>query len=118
MFIQQATGKVSLAVEGEYHCGPNHDSPKTFQYEVEVHYPDEALSSQGMLLDNLFFHHYWMSLSPVRDSCELMTRKAAQFFWDSAVVCGGCLYVRVCIWGFHENDMEAQIEYVLKGAEA
>lgn len=77
-YIQVAQGSFSIEVIGDRHCGPNHDSPKVFAYEVEVSYPDEALDGNGFLLDNLHFENYFKGLGETELSCELLARMAAR----------------------------------------
>jgi hypothetical protein len=83
-FVQRAQGSFTVEVHGEYHCGPNHDSPKEFTYEVEIHYPEEALDENGFLLDNLFCGRYFNSLGSTELSCERLARKAAMDLHSAA----------------------------------
>jgi len=100
-FRQEASGTFSAAVGGCYHCGPNHESPKNFDYRVYVEYGDKALDSKGFLSDNLAFDEYFGSLPLVTDSCELMAQKAACFFWRQLM--GRCKLVEVTIWGLKQK---------------
>lgn len=58
-FKQFATNPFTVEVEGPYHCGPDHTSPKTFTYQVEIEYPSDALDDKGFLLDNTAFGDYF-----------------------------------------------------------
>lgn len=107
-FRQEASGTFSAEVGGCYHCGPNHDSPKEFDYEVEIHYHGKALDAKGFLNDNLAFQEYFESLNMVTDSCEMMARNAACFFWKQLL--GRCNQVTVRIWGIKGKAM---VEFVL-----
>ena len=107
-FRQVANGSFSADVEGCFHCGPNHDSPKAFDYEVEVHYPSEALDERGFLMDNLAFSEYFTQLQKVEHSCELLAKTAAEFFWNIAK--GRCKEIRVAVWGIRGA---ARVEFIL-----
>jgi len=97
MFRQVAQGKFEVAVSGPFHCGPDDTSPKQFDYEVMVCYPDGALDGNGFLLDNLYFEHYFNTIGECTISCERLTRKCAE---DIAAATGGrCNKVCVGIWG-------------------
>lgn len=100
-FRQEASGSFSVEVGGCYHCGPNHDSPKTFDYRVYVEYGNNALDDKGFLNDNLAFDAYFSSLQRVTDSCELMAQKAACFFWLQLV--GRCKLIEVTVWGLKQK---------------
>ena len=78
MFKQLADGKFSVHVEGPFHCGPDHTSPKTFEWNVEVCWPDDALDPKGFLFDNEYFKQYFDGLQVLTDSCELFVLKAAK----------------------------------------
>jgi hypothetical protein len=108
-FRQMANGSFSVEVDGCYHCGPNHDSPKAFDYEVEVHYHGlQSLDARGFLMDNLAFRMYFEGLQKLTDSCELMAQKAAEFFWKQ--LNGRCKEIRVKVWGIKG---QAMVEYIL-----
>lgn len=108
MFRQKGRGTAELDVAGFYHCGPDHTSPKKFDYEVEVHYRRRGLDDRGFLMDNLSFQVYFQSLERLTDSCELMSMRAAEYFWLEAR--GRCVWVRVAVWGIKDR---AVIEYEL-----
>jgi hypothetical protein len=80
MFVQHCKGKFTINVGGRWHCGPDHTSPKTLQYDVRVEYPDTALDEHGFLLDNTSFAEYFNRLSYTEDSCELLAKGAAEHF--------------------------------------
>lgn len=84
MFHQHAVGNFSVEVGGQYHCGPDHISPKQLVFEVRIEYPDNALDSHGFLVDNLEFHNYFNNLHYTEDSCELVAKKAADYFCGKA----------------------------------
>ncbi len=110
-FLQYAQGAFNIEVTGPYHCGPNHDSPKRFQYEVTLHYPDSALDSTGFLQDNLGFLEYvktyFASLQSTHLSCELLCRASAKDLCElSPDTCEG---VKVAIWPI-ENTVK--VEYL------
>lgn len=105
-FTQEATGKFTVEVTGPYHCGPNHESPKTFPYRVTVDYPETALDEKGFLLDNSFFQQYFDSLGTIENSCELLAKHCAEFFWSASD--GRALTVCVELWGIPEH---AKIKY-------
>lgn len=102
-FKQEASGTFSAEVGGCYHCGPNHDSPKTFDYRVYVEYGGKALDAFGFLNDNLAFDAYFESLNRVTDSCELIAQKAACFFWRQLL--GRCKLIEVTIWGLKQKGV-------------
>lgn len=106
-FTQEAKGNFTVAVSGPYHCGPNHESPKTFPYRVTVKYPESALDDKGFLLDNTFFQEYFDGLKTVETSCELLVKHCAEFFWDAAS--GRAFSVCVELWGIPEH---AKIEFL------
>lgn len=81
MFKQFAEGTFSVEVKGDFHCGPDHDSPKVFNWEVEICWSDAALDPRGFLLDNMAFRNYFRTLGVTEDSCELMVLKAAKHYW-------------------------------------
>lgn len=76
MFTQSASGEFSIEVSGLYHCGPNHDSPKMFHYDVQLSWPDDALDDKGFLLDNTAFQAYFDHLGHTDLSCERLVIKA------------------------------------------
>ncbi len=81
MFKQQADGQFSVEVKGDFHCGPDHSSPKIFNWEVEICWADSALDQRGFLLDNMEFRKYFNTLGVTEDSCELLVLKAAKHYW-------------------------------------
>lgn len=110
MFKQLASGQFTVEVEGLYHCGPNHESPKTFAYEAEVHYPIESLDERGFLLDNLTFSSWFDALGSITESCEMLARRACCELWGVAE--GRCGYMRVAIWGI-KGEKNAMVEFTL-----
>lgn len=94
MFHQRAAGTFQIEVGGEFHCGPDHSSPKIFGWSVEIDWDDEALNQNGFLLDNMMFRGYFMGLSYTTDSCELLVLKASKHFKGLA---GNALKVTVGI---------------------
>jgi hypothetical protein len=115
MYRQFGYGEFDVYVVGENHCGPNHESPKSFNYEVEVRYPLDALDERGFLLDNLSFQEYFEALHQTSYSCELLATHAACTFWDMAE--GRCEQVRVCIWGIREvAKVEFTCTYAIREA--
>lgn len=100
MFHQYTRGAFTIAVTGAYHCGPNHDSPKDFEYEVTTHYGNDALDHDGFLQDNLLFiascKEYFNGLGETELSCELLARQTAiDLCSRSPDLCKG---VKVAIW--------------------
>lgn len=81
MFKQFADGSFSIDVKGEFHCGVDNDSPKIFNWEVEICWSDSALDERGFLLDNMAFRKYFNTLGVTTDSCELLVLKAAKHYW-------------------------------------
>lgn len=88
MFSQRAVGTFEPAVAGEFHCGPDHTSPKLFNWEVRLQWPDAALDPNGFLLDNMSFREYFNAIEVLTDSCELVTIKAAKHFTALAPAAG------------------------------
>lgn len=80
MFTQHARGMFKTEVGGKWHCGPDNTSPKQLVYEVTIQYPDNALDSHGFLIDNLAFQRYFDTIRYTEDSCEVLAKKAADFF--------------------------------------
>ena len=105
-YVQRAHGDFTIAVSGPFHCGPDHTSPKQFTYEVELHYPADALDSNGFLLDNLTFKQYFHDLGCTSLSCEKLARKAAEDLHRMAD--GRSLKTSVGIWAIPNH---AKIEY-------
>lgn len=96
MFSQFAKGEFSVEVVGGTHCGPNHDSPKTFNYEVDVLWPNRSLDERGFLADNLAFQEFFDSIGSTELSCELLTSWCAQEIFE---ICGyKPLKIAVKIW--------------------
>jgi hypothetical protein len=111
-YLQRATGEFSIHVTGPFHCGPNHESPKTFSYDVELAYPASALDSQGFLLDNTAFHDYFSSIGATELSCELLARQAA---YDLLARCSHrAHYCKVCLTAFRRGALEARIEHTAR----
>lgn len=75
-YTQRLYGSFSVRVTGLYHCGPNHDSPKTFHYDVKIIWPDSALDGNGFLADNTMGMSYFQSLCETGLSCELLAKQA------------------------------------------
>lgn len=106
MFKQTVSGKFSVDVEGRYHCGPDHTSPKVFDFEVYIEYLKEALDEHGFLMDNLSFAEYFTDLYKTDKSCELL---ALQAFDDFKLrLQQRAKVLRVAIWGI---PGKAKIEY-------
>jgi hypothetical protein len=96
VFIQNAKGQFAVNVSGDTHCGPDHTSPKIFDYEVSIKYThDKELDTNGFLLDNLSFHNYFMGLGNVDISCEKLVQKCWLYFADHAPLAHN---VKVCVW--------------------
>lgn len=108
-FRQVAEGYFVIDVHGLNHCGPNHDSPKRFKYEVEVVAPDSALSAQGFLLDNLEFDHYFNTLESTELSCEALARQCALHFTNLI----NYERIAVGIYGIFGSERSAKVEYVV-----
>ncbi len=104
MFRQHAKGIFTTEVGGQWHCGPDHTSPKQLLYEVTIQYPDSALDSHGFLVDNLAFQQYFDTIRYTEDSCEMLAKKAADWF------CGLCQHkearvdVDICVPGLADID--------------
>lgn len=100
-FKQNAKGKFAVHVSGDTHCGPDHSSPKIFDYEVEIEYThDKRLDNQGFLLDNLTFHDYFMGLGHVDISCEKLVQQCWIYFAERAPLAHN---VRVCVWAIENK---------------
>lgn len=87
MFTQRLAGNWECEVSGSYHCGPDHTTPKTFSYVVELSYPGSlsVLDSRGFLLDNLEAHTYFTMLcGPTDMSCEKLACYATNHFYTLA----------------------------------
>ena len=115
MYTQRANGQFTVEVEGDYHCGPNHDTPKTFAFEVELTYCDECLDERGFLLDNLTFQRYFDSIQVTDLSCERLVRKCAEYFCKLA----GERFFRcvVAIWAIpNAAKIVFEVENKVKGA--
>lgn len=110
MFQQYVQGEFEIEVTGLFHCGPNHESPKRFRYEVTLHYPGDALDEAGFLQDNLMFRAvtgaYFKGLTETKLSCELLCRKNARDLCDLAPET--CKGVKVAIWPI---DNSVKVEY-------
>lgn len=115
MFRQIAQGKFNVDVSGCYHCGPNHDSPKRFRYEVILEYPSsDVLDSRGFLLDNLTFHSHFDGIGILTDSCELLAKRSAEMFLQYALtICPDCT-VTVRIIAIDEPEKMAAVEYTAR----
>jgi hypothetical protein len=105
-FQQHAKGSFAVDVQGQFHCGPNHDSPKRFDFEVTIHYPANALDSQGFLLDNTAFKGYFESLGRTELSCELLAKTACEYF--DSLAGDRAQSIDVAIWGIPDH---ARISY-------
>lgn len=106
MFRQLANGRFEIEVEGENHCGPDHSSPKRFDYEVEIWWAPGALDDKGFLLDNQSFERYFMQLGRTSRSCELLAQQACEHF--RRLTGGKAVSIRVAIWGI---PGAAKVEY-------
>jgi hypothetical protein len=84
MYTQFAQGSFSTDVHGPFHCGPNHETPKRFDFEVTVTYPADALDESGFLLDNQAFKSYFESIGNTNLSCELLAKAACEHFAELA----------------------------------
>lgn len=80
MFAQEANGQFLVEVGGDFHCGPDHESPKLLTWDVEITWPDVALDGRGFLLDNMGFRAYFNAIHYTTESCELLVLKAAKHF--------------------------------------
>src|SRR5579863_1463401 len=107
-FNQFAQGKFTIDVTGPYHCGPDHTTPKTFDFEVALRYHEDALDERGFLIDNTHFRQYFNALGTTDLSCERLVRKASQDFYG--LVQDRCLEIRVAIWAIPNG---ARVEHVL-----
>jgi hypothetical protein len=87
MFHQRAHGTFTApVVPGTPHCGIDDTSLCNCAYRIELVYDDNALDSDGFLLDNTAFRQYFNDLcqTPVSISCENLCRKIAA---DLCVLC-------------------------------
>ncbi len=115
MFEQIAKGRFTVPVSGCFHCGPNHDSPKTFNYHVVLQYPSTVQDQKGFLLDNTTFHDWFRKIEILEVSCETLACQAACAFWDMAWEnLGGCFLCRVAITGFEYSDSMAEVVFELR----
>ena len=80
MYTQHAKGSFSVQVSGPYHCGPNHDTPKKFDFEVLIEWPSKSPDYRGFLLDNTVFQDYFDTLGEVKNSCEVLAKDCAEEF--------------------------------------
>lgn len=95
-FVQSAKGQFAVQVSGSAHCGPDPSSPKIFDYEVRIEYNhDKELDTNGFLLDNTSFQHYFMSLGIIDISCEKLVQKCWLYFAEHAPLAHD---VKVCVW--------------------
>ncbi len=111
MFQQYVRGTFTIAVTGQYHCGPDHTSPKDFGYEVTLHYPNGALDKDGFLQDNLeyirYVEVYFNGLRETELSCELLARKCAIDLCGMSPAC--CKGVMAAIWPISNK---VKVEYL------
>lgn len=107
-FRQFGQGSFTAGIEGCYHCGPDHTSPKKFDYKVEIVYDGEPLDARGFLMDNLSFKEYFDGIGVITESCELLARRAAIALWRKGG--GKCKVLKVSIWGIPDVAM---VEFVL-----
>ncbi len=84
MFKQHATGSFSVEVGGDWHCGPDHTSPKLLTYDIVIEYHGADLDKHGFLIDNTEFKKYFDSIHYTESSCELMCKAAADHFCEIA----------------------------------
>ncbi len=105
MFRQHCTGNFSVEVGGQFHCGPDHTSPKILTFDVKIEYPDAALDAHGFLIDNLEFHNYFSSLKYTEDSCELLAKRAADHFCEMAPM-AFTVHVDICVPGLADIEYE------------
>lgn len=115
MFRQIGVGEFSAEVTGCCHCGPNHETPKNFHYQVEIHYHDHCLDNDGMLLDNSYFRDWFNGLQVIEHSCEHIARRASQHFISTA---DGCLFVETRIRAFQDGPHAAFIGYSIEKEKA
>jgi hypothetical protein len=95
-FEQYATGVMSIEVEGDFHCGPDKQSPKDFTWEVLVRYPDGVLDEHGFLLDNLVFEEFFNGLGRTELSCERLMEECCKKLWEMSG--GRAEELRTTIW--------------------
>src|ERR1041385_2755544 len=107
MYIQHATGSFEVEVGGEWHCGPDHTTPKTLTYDVRIQYPDTALDRHGFLIDNLEFRTYFDNVRYTEDSCELLAKKSADHFTALAPQCYK-VQVDICVPGLADIEFDEE----------
>lgn len=95
-FEQFAQGTMTIEVEGDWHCGPDNTSPRKFDWEVLITYPDGALDEKGFLLDNLSFEGFFNGLGKTSLSCEKLTEKCCEELWR--MVEGRAEGMKVTVW--------------------
>lgn len=106
MYMQHARGSFALDVSGPWHCGPNHDTPKEFEYEVLVDWRRKKPDHRGFLTDNTTFQEYFDGIRASEKSCESLARDAAEELWKICDKRPRCVVVR--IWAIKNAAM---IEY-------
>ena len=100
-FEQYATGVMNIEVLGEFHCGPNNESPRDFTWEVQVRYPEGALDEKGFLLDNLLFEEFFDRIRKTSLSCELLCEDCCRRLWE---LCNGrAEELRVTVWAIPKS---------------
>lgn len=95
-FEQYATGVMSLEVLGNFHCGPDKQSPRDFTWEVQVSYGDGSLDEYGFLLDNLIFEEFFNGIRRTELSCERLMEECCKKLW--AMAGGRAEELRTTIW--------------------
>lgn len=100
-FEQFAQDTLKIEVEGPYHCGPDHTSPKHFKYEVTIEYPDSALDANGFVLDNLTFRQFFDRCQRTSLSCELFTTDCAKKLME--LTGGKANVVKVRLWAIQDH---------------
>lgn len=109
-FEQYAHGTMNIEVLGEFHCGPNNDSPRDFDWEVLVVYPDGTLDEHGFLLDNLVFEDFFNGIKRTSLSCELLIEDCCRELWK--LTGGRALELRTTVWAI---PGKVKVTKVMKG---
>lgn len=107
MYKQLAKGSFTAPVSGPFHCGPNHDSPKQFDYEIEVDWHNKKPDYRGFFADNTDFQTYMDNIGMIDVSCELLAQRVGEYV-HAKIAGGRPKEVIVRIWAIPQAAM---VEY-------
>lgn len=114
-YRQVMSDSFSVHVTGPYHCGPNHDTPKNFAYQIIIEYPsDVVLTPEGFLLDNLCAREFFSNIGTTDLSCEQLAQYSARYFADKCLESNlSWTSITACIEAL---PGKARIEYILSAS--